>query len=381
MQPVFSTRTQYYGSVLGQPHQSEKASGPSLLGVTGEQRQESTVTVIIVTWNSADSLLACLDSIGDQLPPQRLRIALIDNASSDDSVALAMSAPHPISIVRNGENVGFARAVNQELTALSTDYALLLNPDTVMSHGSLAALLQYADAHPTVGALGPRLVDPSARFRVKNGGWSLTLPSAMCHFLGLSSLFPGSRRMVGFQRLAEAAGPEEQDWLSGACLLLRREALRDSGLLDERWFLYVEDLDVCERIRESGWHVVYHPGIDVVHLVGGGRRQARRGTSAAVRPGSWIGAVRAYFVWRTGPTTLQLVLFDTTVALGLAARGFLCLFRSVRGSNRAWLAEAETFFRYAYEILRLRRAGGPDPASLVPRIPRLPEPEGAKRPN
>jgi GT2 family glycosyltransferase len=337
--------------------------------------------VIIVTWNSADSLLACIDSIGGQLPPQRLRIALIDNASSDDSVALAMSTSHPISIVRNGENVGFARAVNQELTALSTDYALLLNPDTVMSRGSLPALLNYADEHPTIGALGPRLVDPSARFRVKNGGWSLTLPSAMCHFLGLSSLFPGRRRMTGFQRITEAAGPEEQDWLSGACLLLRREALRDSGLLDERWFLYVEDLDLCERIRESGWHVVYHPGIDVVHLVGGGRRQAGQGTSPAVRPGSWIGAVRAYFVWRTGPTALQLALFDTAVALGLVARGLLCLLRSIRAGNWAWFAEAKTFFRYAYDILRLRRAGSPDPASLVPRIPRLREPDGVKQAN
>jgi N-acetylglucosaminyl-diphospho-decaprenol L-rhamnosyltransferase len=347
--------------------------------MTGEELQESTVTVIIVTWNSADSLLACLDSVGAQLPRQRLKMALIDNASSDDSVALAMSAPHQIGIVRNSENVGFARAVNQKLVSLSTDYALLLNPDTVLRQGSLAALLDYADADPSIGALGPRLVDPSARFRVKNGGWALTLRSAVCHFLGLSSLFPGSRVMTGFQRLAEAAGPEEQDWLSGACLLLRRDALRDSGLLDERWFLYVEDLDLCERIKGSGWRVVYHPGIDVVHLVGGGRRLARRSAPAAVRPGSWVGALRTYFVWRTGPTRLQLALFDGTVAVGLVARGLACLFRSMRGSRSAWSAEAETFFGYAGELLRLRRAGAPEPVSLVPRIPRLTQCENVTR--
>lgn len=332
----------------------------------------STVTVVLVNWNSGDLLGECLTSLRGQLPGDRMKVVIVDNDSADDSAARAEDALPEARLFRNTENVGFARAVNQALTDLDSDYALLLNPDSQVPPGALAALLEFADQHPDVGALGPRLVDPGGRFRVRNGGEQPTMRTVANHFLFLSTLFAGRRWADGYQRVNDPSGPHDQGWLCGACLLLRREALQQIGLLDERWFLNVEDVEIGNRMAAAGWRVVYLPSVEVIHLVGGGRRGDRSRITERDRPGCWISTLRSYFVWRNNPSGLGLAAFDLTVLIGLLARSAYYFVRSLAGNNAtAWRAESAEFRDHAGDLLRLSRLGRPDARLLQPRVPRF----------
>jgi N-acetylglucosaminyl-diphospho-decaprenol L-rhamnosyltransferase len=261
-----------------------------------------SVSVVIVSFDARDDLTRCLESIVS-VPPARLReLVVVDNASSDGVPELVESRFPTVRLIRAGGNLGFARANNLGIRQTSGEHVLLLNPDTLMPPGAVDRLSQRLEELPEAAAIGPRLVDPSGRLELSWG----PMPGPLAEGV---QLLRGAlhRREVGWvsRRLEVASRRERQvDWLSGACLLVRRRDADAAGLLDERYFLYWEDIDFCAALRARGRAVVYSPVADVIHARGRsgvGRREAvaiqyRRGQLAfyAKHRPAWVQPLRLF---------------------------------------------------------------------------------------
>ena len=227
------------------------------------------VTVIIVSYNTKGPLLDCLESLETERRTLPLDVIVVDNNSTDETpFAVATSFPW-VHLLVNRENVGFARAVNQGLEFSTGDFVLLLNPDTIVPAGSIAASVQELANHPDTGMLGCKLVRPSGDFDHAAKRGFPTIASALYYFLGLSRRYPESPRLS--QYTASHLGidePGQVDAINGAFMLVRKEALVEVGAMDERYWLWAEDLDWCKRFWDQGWKVLYWPGVEVTHLKG-----------------------------------------------------------------------------------------------------------------
>jgi hypothetical protein len=219
-------------------------------------------SVIIVSYNTRDLVLRAIGAARD--PSQGVaEVIVVDNASSDGS-AEAVGAAHPcVRVVVNQTNRGFAAAVNQGIRATSSPYVALLNSDAAPDPGALRRLADYLDAHPRVGAVAPRLVFPDGGFQPNCGE---RFESLATDLLGGDLLW----RTLGGRLLAlpepHDDAPRQVAWATGACLMLRRRALDEIGLLDEGFFMYEEDLDLCLRLGRAGWEIVYLPGVRTSHV-------------------------------------------------------------------------------------------------------------------
>ncbi|MBC7236933.1 MAG: glycosyltransferase family 2 protein [Chloroflexi bacterium] len=221
--------------------------------------------IIIVSWNTAELLADCLRSIPSGLDGIEAEIIVVDNGSTDGTLDLIAHDFPQIRLLQNHTNVGFARANNQGIGALgernAPQYVLLLNSDTVAKSGSLRELVRFMEEHPDVGIVGPRLVRPNGKPQ----------PYGFGHDPSLVYLINrGIKALLLKRYLHDWSTDQVQrvDWVSGACLLIRREALSQIGPLDEGFFMYFEDNDWCLRVRQAGWHVIYYPKVEVVHLGG-----------------------------------------------------------------------------------------------------------------
>jgi N-acetylglucosaminyl-diphospho-decaprenol L-rhamnosyltransferase len=229
----------------------------------------TAVTIVVVSYNSRLHLPACLSSVSDQEATE-VEVIVVDNASTDGSPALVTSLFPSGRVVVNRENRGFAAAVNQGIALASGEFVLLLNPDAVLLPGTLLRLVEFLEMRQGTAAVGPRQwVDADLTWQ-----WSV-VPCPPDLALLLAGL-PWIRRL-GLERhrlsahwaLNRAIWRDEQPrntrYLSGACLLLRRAALEEVGGLDEGYFLFLEDVDLCERLRAVGWLLYALPTAGVVH--------------------------------------------------------------------------------------------------------------------
>lgn len=229
------------------------------------------VSVVVVSYNTRERLLACLDAVETRvwLPHE---VIVVDNASADGSAA-AVRARFPGAIViENAENVGFSRANNQGLRLGQGAYALILNSDAEVGSGCVEALAALLHARADVGIVGPRTRFADGRIQVSSGP-----------MLGPRAEWRQRRLVQGVRhgdpailREAEAIAAIEHEpaWVSGSCLLARRIAIDAVGLFDEGFFLYEEDVDLCVRVRKAGWRIVFTPAGDVVHHLGSSMPQA-----------------------------------------------------------------------------------------------------------
>jgi hypothetical protein len=239
-----------------------------------------TLRIVIVNWNVCDLLQQCLDSVfasdsGALLPDGSLqlgdaavRVTVVDNASTDDSVAMLRRWYPQVELVVSAVNRGFAGGQNLALADCDEDYVMLLNPDTKLAPTALAELLGYLEAHPTVGVVGPRLVygdgsPQSSRRRFP------TLMMALMESTLLEQWFPHNRWRRAYH-LGDVPDDHDQlvDWVNGSCLLARGRILREVGLLDEGYFMYSEELDWCKRIAAAGWQIAFVPRAVVTHFEG-----------------------------------------------------------------------------------------------------------------
>ncbi len=232
--------------------------------------------MVIVNYNSTDFLLASLKSLSVAIGGMDARIFVQDNGSRDDASRICGLSPR-ILLKRHGVNKGFAKAANEGIKDSTGRYILLLNPDTYATNGFLLPILQYMEANQEVGIVGPRIMNQDGTLQ----GSARSHPTLLTALFGRSSLlskwFPGNpvtRRNL-IDKCCDGLCPIEVDWVSGACMVVRREAIKDVGLLDERFFMYWEDADWCRRMRDKGWKVMYFPQSSVVHFVGGSSEQLR----------------------------------------------------------------------------------------------------------
>jgi N-acetylglucosaminyl-diphospho-decaprenol L-rhamnosyltransferase len=225
------------------------------------------LAVVVVNYNAGDYLPRCLGSVFASSGDLSVDVVVVDNGSRDGSAASAVAAHPRARLIENRSNLGFAAAANIGIRATEAPYVLLLNPDAEIVSGTLASLVKVADEHPDAGAVGPlvrnpdRTIQPSAR-RVPR-----TFEAVMHAFLG--PVAPGNRwtrayTMADWDRTTE----REVEWISGSAMLLRRRALQEVGVFDDGYFMYVEDVDLCTRLRRSGWTVLFSPELEVIHEMG-----------------------------------------------------------------------------------------------------------------
>jgi N-acetylglucosaminyl-diphospho-decaprenol L-rhamnosyltransferase len=276
-------------------------------------RDQLDLLIVIVNYNTRDLLRDCLASIYESRGDFSYQVCVVDNCSRDDSVAMVRQEFPQVQLIASPTNGGYAYANNLGLTAfgfqnaplvrhpsppappnfggpgsavppkvggpggLVPRYALLLNPDTLLPPSALRDMLDFMEAHPEAGAAGPRVVreDGSLDLACRRG---FPTPKAFFYrMLGLSKLFPKSRRF-GRYNLTYLDPDEltEVDSVMGAFMLVRAEAIYQVGLLDESFFLYGEDLDWAYRIRKVGWKIYYNPQVTVLHIKAASTRHSRR---------------------------------------------------------------------------------------------------------
>jgi len=229
------------------------------------QSRQKDLTVSIVTYNPGSMILQCLESIFSNPPPLEFEVHVVDNDSRDGTCALLQERFPQIHLVRNRKNVGYARANNQVILGSQSQYVLVLNPDITVLRGSLGRMVRYMEDHPDVGVAGCRLVYPDGRLQLSCRRFP-TVTTFLLRGLHLDGLLRENRIMQAYLLEREDHRSDlEVDWCLGSCLLLRRRALDDVGPLDGRYFMYYEDIDLCQRMRLAGWKVAYIASAEMIH--------------------------------------------------------------------------------------------------------------------
>ncbi len=237
--------------------------------------------IVIVSFNCQRVLDACLQSLADTPPRRAHRIIVVDNASSDGTVARLRERWHGVEVIALPGNRGFAAANNAGIRASSGELVLLLNPDTLVPSGAIDRLCDALMTHPSAAVAGPRLVDGDGRAELSFGAMIAPLAELRQKLLIVGNdrgFAPIVRRVEHMTRQ-----PAEPDWVSGACLLIRRDALERAGLLDERFFMYTEDVDLCAAVRAQGRTILFVPDVQVTHLRGRSAATAPRATRLGYR--------------------------------------------------------------------------------------------------
>jgi N-acetylglucosaminyl-diphospho-decaprenol L-rhamnosyltransferase len=221
--------------------------------------------LLIVNYNTAGDLRRCLDSVCRVLG--EVETIVVDNGSTDGSREMVSSAFPGVRLVDNPGNPGYASACNRGIAATAQPYIFVLNSDVEFLEDGLDALLDYMETAPDIAALGPMVLNSDGSLQMSCRRFPTMLENVMHGFLG--EIWPGnpSTRAYQMKRLCRDE-PSEVDWVSGAAMLLRREAALGVSGFDEAYFMYVEDVDLCWRLREAGYRVVYHPAVRVLHHIG-----------------------------------------------------------------------------------------------------------------
>ncbi len=224
------------------------------------------LSIIIVNYKTAPLTSALVESLLALPLPPASEIIVVDNDSQDDSVYLLRSDFPEIKVIDNKENVGLAAGVNRGLKEAKGQYRLILNPDMVALPHSVQTMVDFMDAHPEVGMSGAKLLSPSGKLQYSC--YRFYRPMTIVYrrtFLGKTQR--GKKELRQFlMKDFDHASVKEVDWLMGACLMVRESAVKEVGGMDERFFLYFEDVDWCRRMWEKGWKVMYVPQAQFSHF-------------------------------------------------------------------------------------------------------------------
>ncbi len=232
------------------------------------------IDIVIVNYKSTDYLLKCLKSVYDSIRDIPVRIFVYDNYSRNGVDRVTIAFPN-VNLTKNKFNMGFTKAVNKGIKQGTAPYVLLLNPDTIIKDGFFESTLQYLENNPDIGIVGPKILNTDGSLQ----GSARAFPKPWMALFGRNSLltkwFPNNRisRKSILSTGSDGITPMFADWVSGACMLTRRKAIDDVGLVDEQFFMYWEDVDLCKRMWDHEWKVAYFPKASVVHHVGGSSKK------------------------------------------------------------------------------------------------------------
>ncbi len=264
-------------------------------------------SAVIVNYDSWPHTLKCVAALlGTK--HEDLEILVVDNEGGP-----APELPQDVVLIQNPSNEGFARACNQGIEASAGDCIVLINPDTLVDRNFLGLLEEFFDTEPKAGIAGPRIIDGNGNLQLSARKEVGFISGLLGRTSFLTRAFSGSTLV---QRMFPAAGtpgkPTQVDWVSGACLAVRRGTLEEIGSLDERFFMYFEDADFCRRSREAGWPVYYLPRVEVLHLTGASSRSRWRAI--------WLLHKSAFLYHRKHGPHGPLGVYSALVFLGLCAR-------------------------------------------------------------
>jgi N-acetylglucosaminyl-diphospho-decaprenol L-rhamnosyltransferase len=281
------------------------------------QPQPIALDVAIVSYRCRDLLRACLASLDEHAPGCPMNTCVVDNASGDGTAAMvAREFPH-VTLIESETNRGFAAATNVAIGHGSAPYVLVLNPDTEVRAETLDRLVELMEDQPDIGVSGCRLELEDGTFDHASRRSFPTLVGALGHFTGIG-------RVCRRGPLAQYRAPNVErgpvDAVNGAFMLIRRGALDQVGLFDEGYWMYMEDLDLCYRLKQGGWVTWYEPSVSALHIKGGSARRRSSKLVLAFHAGMW-----RFYRHHVAPQ--RSMLLTAAVALGLCTKLVLALAR------------------------------------------------------
>jgi N-acetylglucosaminyl-diphospho-decaprenol L-rhamnosyltransferase len=283
----------------------------------------AAVSILIVTFNSAHVVLDCLNTVAHI---EEAEVIVYDNSSSDETVESIRRKFPSVQIIEGTDNAGFAVGVNRAAVCATSPRIMLLNPDAVIDPDSVRVLVASVDKQE-FSVVAPLITHPEGAVKVASAGHFPT-PSAMAaHYSGLSRF----SRVRGHYLLLKHTRPQQRtavDWVSGACLITARSTWDAVGGLDERWFMYAEDIDFCWRVSRIGGAMVMDSRATTSHLVG-----ASDGARSTVVNSMWVKNLYDFYALRMSPNRVSTLLWGTTVTAGLLVRSLV--FSAQRRPNSA----------------------------------------------
>jgi GT2 family glycosyltransferase len=230
---------------------------------------EFDLTIIVVNYEVKQLLKRCLQSIFEFQRDLKFEVIVVDNNSSDHSQEMLKGNYPQVKLIENHRNLGFSRACNQGIKQSQGRYILLLNPDTELTPGGIKKMIDFMDSKPKVGICSPKMMDQKGNLQFSCRSFPSYLTAISSSQSILNRLFP--ENFLSQKYLLKEKNHSqimEVDWVSGSCLLAKRIMLEKVGLLDERFYMYVEDVDLCYRAKKSGFSVFYFPQAVVIHHIG-----------------------------------------------------------------------------------------------------------------
>lgn len=272
------------------------------------------VSVIIVSWRVRELLRGCLASLFAELDrlPVASEVIVIDNASGDGTGEMVRDEFPRAVMIDNRDNIGFGRANSQAVPLSRGRYLLLLNPDTLVPEGAIEKMLARMKAVPDIGILGCRLLNGDGSLQRWTGGRFPTLWNTAAHYLFLDKVLGPFGLAQSVYLTADTSDEVEVDWVSGACLLIRRE-LAPEPLFDPSYFMYGEDMDLCHRVKAAGHRVIYFPAASIVHFQGASMKQQQGDILLSSLKG-----LRSFYAMTRGRGLLAL--FDLVTVTGFLIR-------------------------------------------------------------
>jgi N-acetylglucosaminyl-diphospho-decaprenol L-rhamnosyltransferase len=277
------------------------------------------MSIVLVGWNNKAYLEPCLDSLYNGNLKSSFDVVVVDNGSTDGSQEMLHANYPEVMIIQNEKNEGLGKASNQGIVATKGKYVLLLNNDTIVNGPSFDLMVNYLDNHPKVGAVGGKLLNEDGSTQACYNKFS-SLSEEFLIATRLGELF--SR---GYPAIMEAEDIKSVDWIGSACLLIRRSALDQVGLLDEEYFIYGDEADIQYRLKKAGWEIVFLPQATTIHF--GGRSMTRWPRRKRVYRGKMLFYKKNYGIVRLFLLRLMLAILSVFKIL---VWGFLYLIPNKR---------------------------------------------------
>jgi len=247
-----------------------------------ENKGELKLSIIIVSYNSSNLLEECLDSIVKYPPGQNYGVTIVDNNSTDGSQELVRKKFPEVKLITNTLNLGFAAANNMAIKSTDSDFILLLNSDCQVYENSLDEMLSFIESLPEAAVVGPKIINSDGSIQYSCRKFPSIIDAGLHSILvNIAPDNPVSRKY----KLADInrEKPFEVDWVSGSCMLIRRQALLFTGPMDEKYFMYVEDIDLCFQMWKKNWKVFYYPHAEILHHVGGSTNTSKVAASVMMQ--------------------------------------------------------------------------------------------------
>jgi GT2 family glycosyltransferase len=284
---------------------------------------KSSISIVIISFNVERLLKECIESVYCETTETPFDIWVIDNHSRDNSVQMLKDNFPNIHLIENDRNLGFPKANNQAIVKSTSDYILLLNPDTIVQDGAIDKMVRFMDEHPDVGVSGCRVLNEDGSLQLACRRSIPTPKVAFYRLTGLSRLFPHSKTMARYNlTYLDPNTPHEVDAVSGAFLVIRKKVVDAIGVLDENFFIYGEDMDWCIRAKKAGWKVMYYPHARIVHYKGVGCKTNHRKTTYEFYRAMYL-FHRKHFAKDCSPLTNLAIYIGIVLTAALAWRRWL----------------------------------------------------------